>query len=125
MESAIIPALSLTVGILLFLVGYLLGERRRPETAAKPEPVNKPAESPTVSPYKIPKAPPTIPPESSVGNGRGRGGGGIRVVSPREAIFQDRQKRDGLLEAGVERIPPAVAQEFLNEAANNHKETAQ
>ena len=121
MENGAIIGLLSGIGILLFLVGYLLGERRRepkmlPGNTEFLDLPPKQAEIPTE--YRIPKAPPS---EYRPGHKPG----GIRILSPREAIFKEMQKRDGLTDQ-PEPVPPAVAHEFLKEAAGNntqnHKE---
>ena len=103
--------LAAVISILLFAVGFLLGERRavaeRKTRVHDAEPVAK--EEPAANPLPIPKAPRRTPgPPSTTGSRHT----GIRVVGPQEAILRERQRRDGL----VENVPPAVANEFLTEA---------
>jgi hypothetical protein len=116
MENWTITALAAAVGILLFAVGYLLGERRgraaeKIEFKPKPEKIYDTLAGEPTPNYPIPNAPRGQPPPQP------RTTPGVRIVSPREAIFHEMQKRDGLVDRPPERMPPAVAAEFLTEAA--------
>jgi len=119
MENGTLIVLETLISLLLFTVGYLLGERKgigsvKPNDAA---PDRQPPIEPAVK-YPIPRAPRTTRPNSQPDRSSG-----VRVVSPREAIFNEMRRRDGIVdEPPPEMIPPAVANEFLNEAALTQKE---
>jgi hypothetical protein len=106
----IVTALGMIASVLLFVVGYLLGERSArtvPQTIIERKP-----EIQTPVTKQVPKA----PANTSV-NKNNSPVGGLRVVSPREAIAAERQKRDGIVRtAPPERIPVEVANEFMQEA---------
>jgi len=106
----ILTALAITIGVLLFAIGYLLGERKtiKPAAAVQPPQV-QPASQPVVN--QVPKAPRNQPTNNEPTRH------GMRVVSPREAIMGEMAKRDGLVrKAPVEKIPVEVANEFMQEA---------
>jgi hypothetical protein len=108
--------LAAVIGILLFAVGFLMGERRAriQETARVHETEPVPAQEPAANPsYPIPQAPSrrTTPGlRSTTGS---RHAGGVRIVGPQEAIARALREKDGLVE---ELVPQQVANDFLAEA---------
>jgi hypothetical protein len=108
---AIIAILSIALDVLLFAVGYLMGERNARVDAPKSKPIIEiPAAPPII---QVPKAPPAQNNQSGMKP--------LRIVSPREAIYAEQQKRDGLVptptpKPPAESIPPALKTEFLKDA---------
>ena len=107
----ITAALATIISVLLFAVSFLLGERRakRQETARVQEAEPIPAQEPAAISDPIPQT--SRRTRSQTENNQLPKG--MRIVGPAEAIARARREKDGLVE---ERVPPAVAEEFLTEA---------
>jgi hypothetical protein len=107
----ILAALAITIGVLLFAIGYLLGERKTIKPAATvQQPQVQAASQPVIN--QVPKAP-----RSQTSTNNDPIHHGMRVVSPREAIMGEMMKRDGVVRTPpVEKIPVEVANEFMQEA---------
>ena len=102
LEMGVIAFLATFAGVLLFVVGYFMGERNAKRVEQTP-PISAKAVS---EPQRVPPAPP-----ENTGYGR------LKVRSPREVIFEEQQKRDGIVPTPkIPQIPPAVRKDFLKEA---------
>lgn len=99
--------------VLLFVIGYLLGERNAAKSLAlatlKTSDIK--SEAATVS-LGVPRAPRNSP---QLDQNQQRPGLARRVVSPSEVIARARQEKDGLINA-TPKVPPAVQDDFLRDA---------
>jgi threonine dehydrogenase-like Zn-dependent dehydrogenase len=90
LEIGVIAFLAIAVAALLFVNGFFMGERNARRREKAPEVLNEPQ----VAHQQVPK------------DIEGRR---LQVRSPREVIFEEQQKRDGI-------VPPAVAKQFKKDA---------